>query len=76
MARTYRDLTDAEGQFRSDVSVSERDARITAQVLHVVMRDWIPVASPKTNSYDSISWLDRRYGCNTNCPSRRGQKVP
>jgi len=42
VARTYRDLTDAEGQFRSDVSVSERDARVTTQVLHVVMRDLDP----------------------------------
>jgi len=41
-ARTYRDLTDAEGQLRSDVTVSERDARITSQVLHVVMRDLNP----------------------------------
>src|SRR5204863_266464 len=42
VARTYRDLTDAEGKFRSDVSVSERDARVTTQVLHVVMRDLDP----------------------------------
>ncbi len=41
-ARAYRDLTDADGQLRSDVTVSERDARITSQVLHVVMRDLNP----------------------------------
>jgi hypothetical protein len=41
-ARTYRELTDPDGQLRSDVSVSERDARITSQVLHVVMRDLNP----------------------------------
>jgi hypothetical protein len=41
-ARTYRDLTDADGQLRAGVSVSERDARITSQVLHVVMRDLNP----------------------------------
>ena len=42
IARTYRDLTDADGQLRPDVSVSERDARLTDQVLHVVMRDLDP----------------------------------
>jgi hypothetical protein len=41
-ARNYRDLTDADGQLRADVSVTERDARITSQVLHVVMRDLNP----------------------------------
>ena len=42
VARTYRDLTDADGQLRPDVFVSERDARVTTQVLHVVMRDLDP----------------------------------
>ena len=42
VARAYRDLTDADGQLRPDVSVSERDARVTTQVLHVVMRDLDP----------------------------------
>ncbi len=42
LARAYRDLTDADGQLRPDVSVSERDARVTTQVLHVVMRDLDP----------------------------------
>jgi hypothetical protein len=41
-ARTYRDLTDADGQLRAGVSVTERDARIASQVLHVVMRDLNP----------------------------------
>jgi hypothetical protein len=41
-ARAYRDLTDLDGNLRSDVTVSERDARITSQVLHVVMRDLNP----------------------------------
>jgi len=39
VARTYRDYTDADG---SKATVSERDARVTAQVLHVVMRDLDP----------------------------------
>jgi len=41
-ARNYRDLTDADGELRAGVSVTERDARITSQVLHVVMRDLNP----------------------------------
>ncbi len=42
VARAYRDLTDSDGQLQPDVSVSERDARVTTQVLHVVMRDLDP----------------------------------
>ena len=42
VARTYRDLTDANGELRPDASVSERDARVAGQVLHVVMRDLDP----------------------------------
>jgi hypothetical protein len=42
MARAYRDLTDAEGDLREDAEVSERDARVTGQVLRVVMRDLDP----------------------------------
>ena len=42
VARRYRDLTDAEGELRSHAPVSEREARITAQVLRVVMRDLDP----------------------------------
>ena len=42
VARTYRDLSDANGELRPDASVSERDARLAGQVLHVVMRDLDP----------------------------------
>jgi hypothetical protein len=42
VARAYRELTDADGRLRPDVTVSERDARVTTQVLHVVMRDLDP----------------------------------
>jgi hypothetical protein len=42
VARTYRDLTDADGHPRPDASVSDRDARIAGQVLRVVMRDLDP----------------------------------
>jgi hypothetical protein len=42
VARAYRDLTDSDGQLQPDVSVSERDARVTTQVLRVVMRDLDP----------------------------------
>jgi hypothetical protein len=42
VARTYRDLTDANGELRPDASVSERDARVAGQVLLVVMRDLDP----------------------------------
>jgi len=40
IARRYRDLTDADGN--PQLAVSEQDARRTAQVLHVVMRDLDP----------------------------------
>jgi hypothetical protein len=40
IARRYREITDAEGN--PQLSVSERDARRTTQVLHVVMRDLDP----------------------------------
>jgi hypothetical protein len=42
VARTYRDFKDANGDGQSEPSVSERDARRTGQVLHVVMRDLDP----------------------------------
>ena len=42
VARTYRDLTDAGGELRPDATVSEREARLAGQVLHVVMRDLDP----------------------------------
>jgi hypothetical protein len=41
-ARAYRDVTDAGGENGSTAAVSERDARTTGQVLHVVMRDLDP----------------------------------
>jgi len=42
VARRYRDLTDADGELRVDSPVSEREARLAGQVLHVVMRDLDP----------------------------------
>ncbi|MFI4978230.1 MAG: hypothetical protein ACHQC8_06105 [Solirubrobacterales bacterium] len=42
VARRYRDLTDADGELRMDAPVSEREARLAGQVLHVVMRDLDP----------------------------------
>jgi len=42
VAREYRDLTDADGDLRADAAVSEREARLTVQVLRVVMRDLDP----------------------------------
>jgi hypothetical protein len=42
VARRYRDLTDADGELRADALVSEREARLAGQVLHVVMRDLDP----------------------------------
>jgi hypothetical protein len=42
VARTYRDLTDDDGELRPGVVVSEREARVAGQVLMVVMRDLDP----------------------------------
>jgi hypothetical protein len=42
VARTYRDFTDADDESKPKATVSERDARKTGQVLHVVMRDLDP----------------------------------
>jgi hypothetical protein len=42
VARTYRDLTHANGESDAKATVSERDARVAGQVLHVVMRDLDP----------------------------------
>ena len=42
VARTYRSLTDGQGELRGDAQVSEREARIAGQVLRVVMRDLDP----------------------------------
>jgi hypothetical protein len=42
VARSYRDRTNAEGETTGNEKVSERDARTTGQVLHVIMRDLNP----------------------------------
>jgi len=42
VARTYRDIAAADGEPVPDVVVSEREARVTGQVLLVVMRDLDP----------------------------------
>jgi hypothetical protein len=42
VARAYRERMNAEGKTTSHASVSERDARTTGQVLHVIMRDLDP----------------------------------
>jgi hypothetical protein len=42
VARRYRDVTVAGGGLSTEVAVSERDARLAGQVLHVVMRDLDP----------------------------------
>jgi hypothetical protein len=41
-ARAYRDRMNAEGETGSNGTISERDARATGQVLHVIMRDLDP----------------------------------
>ncbi len=42
IARTYRERADGEGENGPKAMVSERDARVAGQVLHVVMRDLNP----------------------------------
>jgi hypothetical protein len=42
VARTYRDRMDANGEAIPSGIISERDARRTGQVLHVIMRDLDP----------------------------------
>jgi hypothetical protein len=42
IARSYRDHADVDGASPSNPSVSERDARVTGQVLNVIMRDLYP----------------------------------
>jgi hypothetical protein len=42
VARRYRDLKLGDGDLSPDVAVSARDAKVTGQVLHVVMRDLDP----------------------------------
>lgn len=41
-ARTYRDSDKVEGETIPNGTISERDARVTGQVLHVIMRDLDP----------------------------------
>jgi len=41
-ARAYRDRMNAEGEGSSNGIISERDAKTTGQVLHVIMRDLDP----------------------------------
>ena len=41
-ARRYRDLAEAGAAHVAEAPVSERDARVTAQVLAIVMRDLDP----------------------------------
>jgi hypothetical protein len=42
VARQYREFTEPDGTLRPGIDVSERDARVTGQVLQVVMRDLNP----------------------------------
>lgn len=42
VARTYRDRVPVEGETGSNGIISERDAKTTGQVLHVIMRDLDP----------------------------------
>jgi hypothetical protein len=41
-ARTYRDHTSTSGENGAEAKISERDARVAGQVLHVVIRDLDP----------------------------------
>jgi len=42
IARRCRELSDADGALAADIVVTEREARVTSQVLHVVVRDLDP----------------------------------
>jgi hypothetical protein len=42
VARHYRERMNAEGEIAANATVTERDARTTGQVLHVIMRDLDP----------------------------------
>jgi hypothetical protein len=42
VARRYRALLDARGEIHADDSVSLRDAKLTSDVLHVILRDLAP----------------------------------
>jgi len=41
-ARRYRDLLDGTGELRPDAAVSDREAKLAAQVLKVIIRDLAP----------------------------------
>jgi len=42
VARQYRELLDASGELRADVPATEREAKVTGQVLRLIMRDLAP----------------------------------
>ena len=42
VARQYRELLDADGELRAEVPATERDAKVTGQVLRLIMRDLAP----------------------------------
>jgi len=42
VARQYRELLDASGELREGVPATEREAKITSQVLRLIMRDLAP----------------------------------
>jgi len=42
VARQYRELLDADGELRGEVPATERDAKVTGQVLRLIMRDLAP----------------------------------
>ena len=42
IARRYRELLDADGELRAEIPATERDARVTGQVLRLIMRDLAP----------------------------------
>ncbi len=42
VARDYRRLLDASGELRADAAVTEREAKLAAQVLRVIIRDLSP----------------------------------
>lgn len=42
VARGYRQLADQDGELRPGVEISDRDARVTAQVMNVIIRDLDP----------------------------------
>lgn len=42
VARRYRELLDADGELRGQIPAGERDAKVTGQVLRLIMRDLAP----------------------------------